>query len=300
MHVTRGLLKGAAEDAFACVQRLVFPVLFIYTYFTFNSTYAISYFLLKSLPVLVIFVVYQVLILIVGFCYFRMTIITNATTLELFPEIESEEHRVGSSESLHLNPFEVEQSVSLVGGAISTCPQCRTYQPPRAYHCFKCHRCYLLMVKHSRWFDVCVCFANYKFYVVFLFYALVTSLLSLGSLIHGLAAVLSAPGSSNPYFTLMTIAISTGAIVVAILAWEGVEAVYSILRNQTPRERSAAGKRDVRVYDLGASENWRDIMGEKWYMWFLPTWTSAGDGVSFPIGHKPSSAYTATVHPEAK
>ena len=36
------------------------------------------------------------------------------------------------------------------------------------------------------------------------------------------------------------------------------------------------------IYDIGKKENFIQVFGENWLLWFLPVFTSIGDGCSFP------------------
>ncbi|KIS71175.1 uncharacterized protein UMAG_01084 [Mycosarcoma maydis] len=39
----------------------------------------------------------------------------------------------------------------------------------------------------------------------------------------------------------------------------------------------------LNVYDVGAFSNWRQVMGDKWYLWFLPIGEPLSDGFSFLV-----------------
>ncbi|PWN41221.1 zf-DHHC-domain-containing protein [Ceraceosorus guamensis] len=52
----------------------------------------------------------------------------------------------------------------------------------------------------------------------------------------------------------------------------------------TREERKAlkrAGK--LNIYDLGASENWKFMMGRRWFMWFVPTGEPDSDGHAYAV-----------------
>lgn len=282
--------KALAVDIHDGVIRLLFPATFIYLYFIFTSAYAIGVVFLNILFTLVAFIVYQVILLVAGFCYFRMIITTNTTTLELFPQIDTEEESSSSEESLHLNPFEMENSDKLSGRAMGFCDICKTYKPPRARHCDVCNKCYLLRIKHSIWFDTCICFSTYKFYVLFLFYTLLISCLSAGCFIHGIT--LCVGDLVEEYLAVFIVALSLQILLLVLLVLELYECVRNILNNETQSEREERrererGRRDRagNKYFLGYYENWKKIMGKKWYEWAMPAWTTQGDGIYFSESH---------------
>ncbi|CDU24751.1 uncharacterized protein SPSC_04584 [Sporisorium scitamineum] len=52
----------------------------------------------------------------------------------------------------------------------------------------------------------------------------------------------------------------------------------------TRDERRALKKASkLNVYDVGASSNWRQVMGDKWYLWFVPVGDPLSDGFSFLV-----------------
>lgn len=59
-----------------------------------------------------------------------------------------------------------------VAGSIRFCEKCRTIKPDRTHHCSVCGECVLKMDHHCPWINNCVCFTNYKYFVLFLGYAL--------------------------------------------------------------------------------------------------------------------------------
>ncbi|KAI5181387.1 palmitoyltransferase ZDHHC2/15/20 [Nematocida sp. AWRm80] len=205
-----------------------------------------------------------------------MSISKNCTTLELFPEIE-DAGDISSDESLHLNPFEKDNMYESQG-SMSICEICKTSKPERCYHCYKCNRCLLLMYKHLEWFDICIGFTNYKFYVVFLFYAMLICFIGLGCFIHALTITIP-----EKVYIIPTIAVATvlQCLVILVIGWELAQVIYSILKNQTIQERIHPSEDTSISYDLGALENWKMIMGEKWWEWFLPMWSTEGDGLKF-------------------
>jgi len=74
------------------------------------------------------------------------------------------------------------------------CTQCSIYKPDRAHHCSRCNQCILRMDHHCPWIANCVGFMNYKFFLLFLVYALTCSIFVLGTtfirLIHAFRPVI--------------------------------------------------------------------------------------------------------------
>lgn len=57
--------------------------------------------------------------------------------------------------------------------AVRYCEKCCHIKPDRAHHCSVCGECVLKMDHHCPWVNNCVSFTNYKFFILFLGYALI-------------------------------------------------------------------------------------------------------------------------------
>ncbi|MCL4144299.1 UNVERIFIED_CONTAM: hypothetical protein GTU68_014136, partial [Idotea baltica] len=60
-----------------------------------------------------------------------------------------------------------------ITGDIRYCDKCCHVKPDRCHHCSVCGECVLKMDHHCPWVNNCVAFSNYKFFVLFLGYALI-------------------------------------------------------------------------------------------------------------------------------
>ena len=61
---------------------------------------------------------------------------------------------------------------------IRFCYRCERYKPSRAHHCSICNRCVIKMDHHCPWINNCVGLANHKFFILFVSYVCLASVVS--------------------------------------------------------------------------------------------------------------------------
>ncbi|KAG2205097.1 hypothetical protein INT47_002191 [Mucor saturninus] len=191
-------------------------------------------------------------------------------------------------------------SVSKQDGQPKYCNLCECFKPDRAHHCKECNACVIKMDHHCPWVSGCVGFANYKFFFLFVFY---TGCYGLWVFVSALPLVITGIKDMNApldphWIALIIIAFIFGMTVVG---FAGVHAAY-ILRNETTIEHLADRPNEIRVdFDMSGQnyevvsvsvydnlwerkkgENWRQVMGNSPWGWFLPIKRGLGDGAVFP------------------
>eukprot|EP00164_Ancoracysta_twista_P003496 GFYU01004665.1.p1 GENE.GFYU01004665.1~~GFYU01004665.1.p1 ORF type:complete len:302 (-),score=44.09 GFYU01004665.1:304-1209(-) len=170
-------------------------------------------------------------------------------------------------------PQEVE---SKRDGSRRFCRKCDQWKPDRTHHCSSCRRCVLKMDHHCPWINNCVGFRNYKYFFIFVTYALLLAVFCWGALYtkfmstwHGLGGA----AITNEEIFVMATFISLSALCLCLFGFWGFH--YVLLTNNSTtiewlEKRSEAIGEYHNFYDLGASQNVRTVMGDKVLHWVWP------------------------------
>ncbi|CAH0562210.1 unnamed protein product [Brassicogethes aeneus] len=173
-----------------------------------------------------------------------------------------------------------------VSGGYRFCEKCRIIKPDRAHHCSVCGVCVLKMDHHCPWINNCVSFTNYKFFVLFLGYALMyclyVSLTSLPYFIDFWRGDLTGIGKFHILF-LFFVAIMFGVSLMSLFFYH----CYLVSENRTTLEAfrppcfRGVGP-DKYGFHIGRYNNFQEVFGDNLKTWFFPISTSLGDGINYP------------------
>ena len=177
------------------------------------------------------------------------------------------------------------------------CAKSGLYKPPRSHYCSVTGRLTLNMDHFCPWVVNTVGFYNRKFFVLFLFYTLLSTLWVLATFVptfleFGSWAVRRSPlrrGWTPTQFLVTWMALLVdGTLALMLLCFFGFH-FHMVLRNTTTIEASARG------FDVGWRKNLESVMGTNPYLWFVPIWGTgpAGDGVHWE--RKPESGELRTL-----
>ncbi|KAL6071771.1 Palmitoyltransferase zdhhc2 [Balamuthia mandrillaris] len=178
-------------------------------------------------------------------------------------------------------------------GASRVCSKCRKPKPDRAHHCRICKKCVLKMDHHCPWVNNCVGFGNYKYFILFVTYL---------PLLCFVALLCAVPYFTSSAFKEMSAASIQVYIIMVVCSvfglgisgFAGVHLRLACLNMSTIESfdgyRTRIGssvhsdrKRKVNPYDLRSwRQNFEQVFGTNPWLWFLPVFTSIGDGCFFP------------------
>ena len=220
---------------------------------------------------------------------------TNFTRPSLIPDnfhlTEHEFEVLSSQQGFHFKAY-TSYLADLKGlpRSLAVCAKCRIFVPERAHHCRICRRCILRMDHHCPFFGNCIHFGNEKYFILTLVYAFASCLFVFTTMV----LISGIPPHSDPrvgelsridqYLLHGIFSFSTAccAAVGAFLSY----CLWHVLRNTTPVEVYIAFQHNesrTSPYDKGISENWREIFGPVILAWFLPLYSTIGDGVNFTM-----------------
>ena len=196
-----------------------------------------------------------------------------------------------------------------VQGAARFCEVCCVIKPDRAHHCSVCERCVLKMDHHCPWVNNCVGYANYKFFYLFLVYAYSYCLILIGSmakyvvtLIMGIDNDVASPENVSYHILFIFVIAALFFFFLSSLFWYHT---FLLLQNRSTLEQFRAPTftygTDDSAFDLGKSENFKQVFGDWPLAWCLPLDTTKGNGSSFPMRRGGETNFTsAIVNDEAR
>ncbi|XP_037302462.1 palmitoyltransferase ZDHHC15B isoform X2 [Manduca sexta] len=269
-------------------------------------------------------VLYHILLIMFAWSYWRTIFAEIKQIPEKYklPEVELEKLLSAESEDAQrtiLENFAKDLPIvtRTMSGSVRYCNRCVLVKPDRAHHCSICARCVLKMDHHCPWVNNCVCFHNYKFFMLFLGYALIYCLFIMATclpyfirfwkmyqkykhahcdrlvengtytkicmdLINGDFGTAASTGRYHivfAFFVSLMFAISLGSLF-------GYHC-YLVANNRTtleafraPMFRSGADKNG---FSIGAFNNFKEVFGNSPNLWLVPVFTSLGDGCEYPV-----------------
>jgi palmitoyltransferase len=171
------------------------------------------------------------------------------------------------------------------------CKKCAAWKPTRTHHCSVCKRCVLKMDHHCVWVANCVGAYNYKFFLQFLAYTFLATVLDAILLLSNFidffkdveesqaAGSQGADAKVDPaegtelavVFVTFIVNVAFSASLLGFLVMHG----NLILSNMTTIEMYEKKKTLPWKYDLGRFRNFKEVFGENVFMWFLPVHSSS-------------------------
>eukprot|EP01018_Ginkgo_biloba_P032930 Gb_37468 [translate_table: standard] len=154
------------------------------------------------------------------------------------------------------------------------CRKCGQFKPPRCHHCCVCGRCVLKMDHHCVWVVNCVGARNYKFFLLFLFYTFLETILVTLVLLPCFMNFYSQEeilGTSETLATTFFGFVLNLAFSLSVLGFL-VMHISLVASNTTTIEASEKKTSPKWRYDLGQRKNFEQVFGTHKLFWLIPAY----------------------------
>ncbi|XP_036451368.1 palmitoyltransferase ZDHHC20-A isoform X1 [Colossoma macropomum] len=183
-------------------------------------------------------------------------------------------------------------------GAIRYCDRCQLIKPDRCHHCSTCDQCVLKMDHHCPWVNNCVGFSNYKFFVLFLAYSMLYCVFIAATVLQYFIkfwtlcrrrSIEHCPENQLPdnhaKFHVLFLFFVAAMFFISIMSLFSYH-IWLVAKNRTTIEAFRApvfrNGPDKNGFTLGFRKNLTQVFGDQKKYWFLPIYSSLGDGYTFP------------------
>ncbi|KAL3086114.1 hypothetical protein niasHS_009684 [Heterodera schachtii] len=173
-------------------------------------------------------------------------------------------------------------------GAVRCCLKCSCVKPDRSHHCSVCGHCVLKFDHHCPWVNTCINFNNYKFFMLFLGYGSLLCFFGFFTILPFFISFWQHTDLSRAevgrflVFFLFFVAGLFGLSMGCLFGYH----LFLISKNQSTIESFRppffAYGEDKNGYNLGFRRNFREVFGADRRKWFLPVFSSPGDGIKYP------------------
>ncbi|XP_055374344.1 palmitoyltransferase ZDHHC20-B isoform X2 [Condylostylus longicornis] len=304
MHRMGNFDRSGNNRCASCIKGLKWiPVLFILALVAWSYYAYVVELCIKSVDSVFVKVIFLLFYHIIGFLFLWSYWKTTCTPIGTVPPKwrlpQSEIDKLIQAETIDqlkviLEYYARDLPVSnrTSNGAVRFCDKCKIIKPDRAHHCSVCGCCVLKMDHHCPWVNNCVNFTNYKYFVLFLGYALLyciyVAITSLENFIKFWQNELNITGMGRFHILfLFFVAVMFAISLVSLFGYH----IYLVLYNRTTLEAFRApifrgNGPDKNGYNLGKTANFQEVFGDDWKLWFLPIFTSKGDGVIYRMQSK--------------
>ncbi|XP_064636682.1 palmitoyltransferase ZDHHC20-B-like isoform X3 [Lineus longissimus] len=173
-----------------------------------------------------------------------------------------------------------------VSGAYRYCEKCKAIKPDRGHHCSVCECCVLKMDHHCPWVNNCINFSNYKFFVLFLGYSFLYCIyVATSSLKYFIGFWTEGLNGDYGKFHILFLFFASVMFAISLISLFGYH-LYLVSNNRSTLESFRAPifrtGPDKHGFDLGSRANIQEVFGDDKRKWFLPVFSSLGDGVTYP------------------
>ncbi|XP_068181563.1 palmitoyltransferase ZDHHC15B [Antennarius striatus] len=180
-------------------------------------------------------------------------------------------------------------------GAIRFCDRCQVLKPDRCHHCSVCETCVLKMDHHCPWVNNCVGFSNYKFFLLFLSYSMLYCMYIAATVFQYFLKfwVGDLPNGRAKFHVLFLMFVAL-MFFVSLMFLFGYHC-WLVSKNRSTLEAFSAPVfvtgPDRNGFNVGLHRNLQQVFGENRKLWYIPVFTSQGNGHYFPLKNLSSESH---------
>ncbi|GLJ22140.1 hypothetical protein SUGI_0415600 [Cryptomeria japonica] len=233
----------------------------------------------KALQSFVVLVLFHLLLGMLLWSYFAVVFTDPGSVPSSWKPVVDEES--GETVPLTCSPSIPRQTFQQISGINASsnsrlryCRKCCQFKPPRCHHCCVCGRCILKMDHHCVWVVNCVGARNYKFFLLFLFYTFLETVLVTLALLPRFIDFFSEeeiPGSAGTLATTFFGFVLNLAFSLSVLGFL-IMHISLVSHNTTTIEAYEKQVSPKWIYDLGRRKNFEEVFGTQKFYWLVPAY----------------------------
>ncbi|KAF6251506.1 DHHC palmitoyltransferase-domain-containing protein [Scenedesmus sp. NREL 46B-D3] len=152
------------------------------------------------------------------------------------------------------------------------CKRCKAWKPERSHHCSVSGHCVLKMDHYCIWVVNCVGLLNYKFFLQFLAYTFVASVMAIACLVKPMLTFFQGTVGSGSAIAFISVVINSA--FAASLAGFLVMHANMLAANCTTIEMYEKERIHPWPYNKGWRRNYEEVLGKSKLGWLLPRYTA--------------------------
>ncbi|KAM6923732.1 palmitoyltransferase ZDHHC15B [Xenentodon cancila] len=291
MALSRGL--RCCQRVFSWIPVLIITAVVLWSYYAYVFELCL-FTLTNTLEKVAYLLAFHVCFVMFSWTYWKSIFTSPATPCKKFQLSYSDKQRYEMEERPDAQKqilAEIAKKLPIFtraqSGAIRFCDRCQVLKPDRCHHCSICETCVLKMDHHCPWVNNCVGFSNYKFFLLFLAYSILYCIFIAATVFQyflkfWVGDLPNGPAKFHVLF-LMFVALMFFFSLTFLFGYH----CWLVAQNRSTLEAFSApvfpSGPDKNGFNVGRRKNLKQVFGEDGRMWFIPVFTSQGNGHYFPL-----------------
>ncbi|KAM7000545.1 palmitoyltransferase ZDHHC15B [Tautogolabrus adspersus] len=298
MALSRGL--RCCQRVFSWIPVLIITSVVLWSYYAYVFELCL-FTLTNTLEKVAYLLVFHVCFVMFSWTYWKSIFTPPATPCKKFQMSYSDKERYEMEERPDAQKqilVEIAKKLPIFtrtqSGAIRFCDRCQVLKPDRCHHCSVCETCVMKMDHHCPWVNNCVGFSNYKFFLLFLSYSMLYCVFIAATVFQYFLKFWEGDLPNGPakfhVLFLMFVALMFFVSLLFLFSYH----CWLVAKNRSTLEAFSAPVfvcgPDKNGFNVGLRRNLQQVFGEDRRLWFIPVFTSQGNGHYFPLKNQSSES----------